>query len=485
MPSPDISTQSPEEHLRQLLKEVIELLNKQKLEETIVKQQAMPQHELVETLMYKRHQVALKTILKGLHSADIAYLLESLPVDQRLSLWEFVESDLDGQILLDVSDAVRETLISCMDNNELLSATEQLDTDEIADLAPDLPEEVMEELLQTLNDQNRQRLQSVLAYDADSVAAHMDFGMVTIRADTSLGVVLRYLRQRGELPEHTDKLFVVDEYNVLQGVLSLKRLVTNNAEQSVASVMARDIVFFRVNDDVEEAARAFERYDLLSAPVVDEQNHLQGRLGIDVIVDIIRKKSDEERLSEAGLRDDEDLFSSVWKSASNRWLWLAINLITAFVSTRVIELFDDVIVKIVALASLMPIVAGIGGNTGNQTSILIVRSLALGIITSPKTTRLIIKEIVIGLLNGIVWGGVLGVMAYLLYSSAGLGMVMAGATLLNLVVAAIMGLTIPLVRHRMGLDPAIGTSVLLTAMTDGMGFFIFLGLAKFFLDTPH
>ena len=309
--------------------------------------------------------------------------------------------------------------------------------------------------------------------------------MVTIRADTSLGVVLRYLRQRGELPEHTDKLFVVDEYNVLQGVLSLKRLVTNNAEQSVASVMARDIVFFRVNDDVEEAARAFERYDLLSAPVVDEQNHLQGRLGIDVIVDIIRKKSDEERLSEAGLRDDEDLFSSVWKSARNRWLWLAINLITAFVSTRVIELFDDVIVKIVALASLMPIIAGIGGNTGNQTSILIVRSLALGIINSTNTTRLIIKEVVIGLLNGIVWGGVLGLMAYLLYHSPGLGMVMAGATLLNLLVAAIMGLTIPLVRHRMGLDPAIGTSVLLTAMTDGMGFFIFLGLAKLFLDTPH
>ena len=462
------------------MKEVVELLNKHKLEETIVKQQDMPEHALVESLMYKRHQEAIKTILKGLHSADIAYILESLPVDQRLSLWEFVESALDGQILLDVSDAVRETLISCMDNNELLTATGQLDTDEIADLAPDLPEEVMEELLQ-----NRQRLQSVLAYDADSVAAHMDFGMVTIRADTSLGVVLRYLRQRGELPEHTDKLFVVDEYNVLQGVLSLKRLVTNNAEQSVASVMARDIVFFRVNDDVEEAARAFERYDLLSAPVVDEQNHLQGRLGIDVIVDIIRKKSDEERLSEAGLRDDEDLFSSVWKSARNRWLWLAINLITAFVSTRVIELFDDVIVKIVALASLMPIIAGIGGNTGNQTSILIVRSLALGIINSTNTTRLIIKEVVIGLLNGIVWGGVLGLMAYLLYHSPGLGMVMAGATLLNLLVAAIMGLSIPLIRHRMGLDPAIGTSVLLTAMTDGMGFFIFLGLAKLFLDTPH
>jgi magnesium transporter len=475
----------PEEHLRQHLTEIIELLDKQKLEEAIVNQQEMPHHDLVETLMLKRHQVALKQKLDGLHSADIAYILESLPVDQRLALWNLVESDLDGQILLDVSDAVRETLISSMDKSELLSATEQLDTDEIADLAPDLPEDVMQELLQNLNDQSRQRLQSVLAFEEDSVASLMDFGMVTIRADTTLGVVLRYLRQRGELPEHTDKLFVVDENNALKGVLSLKRLVTNNAEQSVASVMAHDVVYFRLDDDAEEAARAFERYDLLSAPVVDELHQLQGRLGIDAIVDLIRRKSDEERLAEAGLREDEDIFSSVWKSAQNRWVWLGINLVTAFASTRVIGLFEDTIIKIVALASLMPIVAGIGGNTGNQTSILIVRSLALGLISASNIRRLIIKEIAIGLLNGIVWGSVLGLLAYWLYSSIDLGMVMAGATLLNLLVAALTGLMIPLIRHRMGLDPAIGTSVLLTAMTDGMGFFIFLGLAKLFLDTPH
>ena len=429
--------------------------------------------------------MAIKDKLDDLHAADIAYILEALPVDQRLIVWSLVSSDLDGLVLLDVSDAVRETLISDMDKSELLSATEQLDTDEIAALAPDLPEGVMQELLETLNDQNRQRLESLLTYPDDSVAALMDFGMVTIRADTTLSVVLRYLRQRGELPEHTDKLFVVDEDNVLKGALSLKRLVINNAEQSVASVMAKDIAFFHLDDDAEEAARAFERYDLLSAPVVDQDHKLQGRLRIDAIVDHIREKSDEERLAEAGLREDEDIFSSIWKSASNRWLWLAINLITAFASTRVIGLFEDTIVKIVALASLMPIVAGIGGNTGNQTSILIVRSLALGIITPTNTARLIFKEIAIGLLNGIVWGGVLGLIAYLLYLNQDLGLVMAGATLLNLLVAAIMGLAIPLIRYRLGLDPAIGTSVLLTAMTDGMGFFIFLGLAKLFLDSPH
>jgi magnesium transporter len=481
MPTAEPTTNPPEEHLRQHLHEVIELLNRQKLEETIVQHQAMPHHDLVETLLHKSHQAALKQKLEQLHSADIAYILEALPLEQRLAVWNLVGPELDGQILLDVSDAVRETLISDMNTEELLSATGQLDTDEIADLAPDLPDEVMQELLESLNDQNRQRLQSVLAYEEDTVAALMDFGMVTIREDITLDGVLRYLRRRRDLPEHTDKLFVVDENNRLKGVLSLKRLVTHNPDKAVAEVMSKDLVYFHLDDDAEDAARAFERYDLLSAPVVDREHRLQGRLSIDAIVDHIRQKSTRERLAEAGLLEEEDIFSGVWKSARNRWFWLAINLVTAFVSTRVIGLFEDTIVKVVALASLMPIVAGIGGNTGNQTSMLIVRSLALGLINSGNIKRLIVKELGIGVLNGLMWGSVLGLLAYGLYRDVDLGLVMAGATLLNLVVAAIMGLAIPLVRDRMGLDPAVGTSVLLTAMTDGMGFFIFLGLATVFL----
>jgi magnesium transporter len=475
------STTPPEEHLKHHLEEVIELLNKQKLEETVLQHRPMPRHDLVETLLHKRHQAALKQKLDRLHSADIAYILEALPVEQRLTVWNLVKSELDGQILLDVSDAVRETLISDMDTTELLSATEELDTDEIADLAPDLPEEVMQELLERLNDQNRERLKSVLAHHDDTVAALMDFGMVTIREDITLGVVLRYLRRRGDLPEHTDKLFVVDERNVLKGVLPLKRLLTNNPEKRVAEIMGTELVYFHLDDDADEAARAFERYDLLSAPVVDQEFTLQGRVCIDAIIDYIRLKSDEERLAQAGLLEEEDLFSGIWKSARNRWVWLAINLVTAFLSTRVIGLFEDTIVKVVALASLMPIVAGIGGNTGNQTSMLIVRSLALGLITPANVRRLIIKELAIGVLNGTVWGSVLGGLAYLLYREIDLGLVMAGATLLNLFVAAIMGIAIPLTRHRLGMDPAVGTSVLLTAMTDGMGFFIFLGLASLFL----
>jgi magnesium transporter len=478
---PEVEGTTSEEVLQHHLAEVLELLNKQTLEETIVRHHPMPHHDLVETMLQRQHKAALKLKLDQLHAADIAYILEALPLRQRLAVWNLVKSELDGQILLDVSDAVRETLISDMDTEELLTATEQLDTDEIADLAPDLPEEVMLEVLKHLNEENRARLESVLAREEDTCAALMDFAMVTIREDVKLGVVLRYLRRRGDLPEHTDKLFVVDEENVLQGVLSLRRLLVNSLDATVADVMSREVVYFRLDDDAADAARAFERYDLLSAPVVDGDRRLQGRIRVDAIVDYIRESSDGERLAQAGLQEEEDLFSGIWKSAQNRWMWLGINLITAFASTRVIGLFEDTIVKIVALASLMPIVAAIGGNTGNQTSILIVRSLALGLINKSNVKRLITKELTIGLMNGVVWGAVIGGVAFALYHDRNLSLVMAAATLLNLLVAAIMGISIPLVRHAMDKDPAVGTSVLLTAVTDGAGFFIFLGLATLFL----
>ncbi len=470
-----------EDLLKQHLEDVTILLNKQRLEETILQHQNMPQHDLVETLLHKQHQVALKLKLDQLHSADIAYILEALPLQQRLVIWNMVKSELDGQILLDVSDAVRQTLISDMDPDELLSATEQLDTDEIADLAPDLPEEVLQELLESLNDQNRARLESVLSHEDDTVASLMDFGMVAIRDDITLGVVLRYLRRRGNLPEHTDKLFVVDNQNVLKGVLSLKRLLVNNPDELVSELMSKEMVHFKLNDEAADAARAFERYDLLTAPVVDERNRLQGRICVDAILDYIREESDDEILNQAGLLEEEDLFSGIWQSLKNRWFWLGMNLITAFVSTRVIGLFEHTIAQIVALASLMPIVAGIGGNTGTQTSTLIIRSLALGLISPANVRKLITKEIGIAVLNGLVWGSLIGVVAYGLYRDVHLGMVMATAMMLNLLVAAGMGVAIPLVRDRLKLDPAVGTSVLLTAITDSMGFFIFLGLATMFL----
>ena len=481
MNSPPQTTSAPEEHHRILLKEVLHLLSQHEADTAgagDTDRLPLGLNDRTPSDHLNLAQSKLKALLDELHPSDIAYLLEALPLGRRIEVWDWVDPDHDGPVLLEVSDAVRETLLSSMDRNEILSATEQLETDEIADLAPDLPDDVMHEILVALNEQNRQRLESVLASNEDTVAALMDFNFLTIPEDTTLRAVLRYLRIRGTLPEHTDKLFVIDQDKTLKGALSLKRLILGQPEKLVSEVMAQDIVYFHLNDDAHEVARAFERYDLVTAPVLNEDHQLQGRIRVDAIVDFIRRHSDEEQLAEAGLREDEDIFSSVWKSARNRWVWLAINLVTAFVSTRVIGLFEDTIIRIVALASLMPIVAGMGGNTGNQTSMMLVRSIAMGLVTQNNVKQLVLKELLISILNGILWGSILGVMAYLLYRDQDLGLVMAGATLLNLLVAAIMGLAIPLVRHRMGLDPAIGTSVLLTAMTDGMGFLIFLGLAS-------
>lgn len=473
--------QETKESLQESLQQVITLLNKHRLVEELVHKQDMPRHDLVETLVHKQNLVELQKKLDELHPADVAYILESLPLEQRLEVWELVKAERDGEILLEVSDAVRQTLIADMDSDELLAVAEQLDTDELADLAPDFPKDVLQELLDSLDIQNRERLQSALGYDEDAVGALMDFDIVTIREDVSLEVALRYLRRLGSLPDHTDKLFVVDRNEILQGVLPLKRLVVKDLDLTVAEVMADDAVVFHPEDKATDAAQAFERYDLVTAPVVDENRKLVGRLTVNTVMDFIREEAESDMLSMAGLREEEDLFASVWKSVQNRWTWLAINLVTAFIASRVIGLFEGSIERIVALAALMPIVAGIGGNSGNQTTTMIVRGLALGQVSSHNARSLLLKELGVSLMNGMIWGGVLGLIAYGLYNNAALGLVMTGAMILNLLLAAIMGVMIPLVMTKLGRDPAVGSSVLITAMTDSGGFFIFLGLATIFL----
>ncbi|MNJ44438.1 Magnesium transporter MgtE [compost metagenome] len=368
-----------------------------------------------------------------------------------------------------------------MDDHELLAAAKEMDADELADLAPELPRDVVHELMETLDAQQRERVRSALSYDEEQVGALMDFEMVTIREDVSLEVVLRYLRRLKELPGHTDKLFVVDYDGILKGVLPIKRLLVNDPEKKVADVMADDPVLFQPEEDAYDAAQAFERYDLVSAPVVDKNGRLIGRLTIDEMVDLIREESETEVLNMAGLREEEDIFASVWRSLRNRWAWLAINLITAFVASRVIGLFEGSIEKLVALAALMPIVAGIGGNSGNQTITMIVRAMALDQVSPGNTSRLMRKELAVALINGLVWGGVIGVVAYLLYGSWSLGVVMTAAMTLNLLLAALMGVLIPMTLARLGRDPAMGASVMITAVTDSGGFFIFLGLATIFL----
>ncbi len=476
-----VKSQESKESLQDSLQQVIRLLNKHKLVEGLVHKQDMPKHDLVESLVHKQNLAELHKKLDALHPADVAYILEALPLEQRLDVWDMVKAERDGEILLEVSDAVRQTLIADMDSDELLAAAEQLDTDELADLAPDLPKDVLQDLLDSLDSRNRERLQSALAYPEDAVGALMDFDIVTIREDVSLEVALRYLRRLANLPDHTDKLFVVDRDDILRGVLPLKRLVVNDPDLIVSEIMTDDTVAFHPEDKADEAAKAFERYDLVTAPVVDENNRLVGRLTVDTVMDFIREEAESDILSLAGLREEEDLFASVWKSMQNRWAWLAINLVTAFVASRVIGLFEGSIEKIVALAALMPIVAGIGGNSGNQTLTMIVRGLALRQAASYSMKSLLLKELGVSLLNGLGWGGVLGLAAYFLYHNVALGVVMTAAMTLNLLLAATMGVLIPFMMTRFGRDPAVGSSVLITAVTDSGGFFIFLGLATIFL----
>lgn len=426
---------------------------------------------------YSRLQRKLDT----LHPADVADILEALPLDQRLQVWDLVKAERDGDILLEVSDAVRQSLIADMDSEELLAAAEQLDTDELADLAPDLPKDVLQELLYSLDAQNRARLQSALSYSEDTVGAIMDFDIVTIREDVTLEVALRYMRRIGSLPDHTDKLFVVDRDDILRGVLPLTKLVVSDLDATVTDVMAEDTVTFHPEDIADEAAKAFERYDLVTVPVVDANNKLVGRITVDAVMDYIREETESDMLSLAGLREEEDFFASVWKSVQNRWAWLAINLVTALIASRVIGVFEGSIEKIVALAALMPIVAGIGGNSGNQTTTMIVRGLALGQVASHNMSSLITKELGVALLNGLIWGGVLALIAYALYGNYQLGLVMMAAMTLNLMLAAMMGVVIPLYMNKFGRDPAVGSSVLITAVTDSGGFLIFLGLATIFL----
>jgi magnesium transporter len=476
-PNPVDSTQ----FLQQQLQAVVGLLEKQELENALVRKSVSSHHDLEEALVSKQHQVRLQERLSHLHPADIAFILESLPLDQRQLVWDAIKGENDGQILLEVSDAVRQTLISGMEEEELATFASTLDTDEIADLAADIPKRAMLKILRSLNNQERTHLKTILSYQDNQVGALMDFGMITVRDDLNLRAITAYIRKLGKLPGHTDKLFVVDQHNIVKGVLPLQRLLTHSPAEHVAEAMVTDFVQFQVDEDTADASRAFERYDLISAPVVDSQGKLQGRLCVDSILDFIREKTDEDMLIQAGVEENEDLFSSVWKSAKNRWGWLLINVATAFASTRIIDVFEDTILQLVALASLMPIVAAMGGNTGNQTSMLIIRSLALGQINAVNVRRLIKKELTLALLNGTFIGVLIGLLSWVLYYNLALSIVIGSAMLINLLVAVVVGLSIPLGRYKLGKDPAMGTSIMLTAITDSMGFFIVLFLARMFL----
>ena len=482
--NPVIDRPEPRVSVQDELAEVTTLLRRHRLVEGLVRGEGDApdaQRELSESTVYRRSKEELQRKLDRLHPADIAYILEALPIDERLYVWDLVRASRDGDILLEVSDAVRESLISSMDTEELVAATESLEADEIAELAPDLPQEVMDDVFQRLPVDEREQLRAAMSFDEDMVGALMDFEDVTVRPDVTLEVALRYLRRFDELPSQTDQLFVVDREDRLLGVLPINRLIVNDPDLTVGELMQPPVVKLLQHEKADEAAHAFERYDLVSAPVVDTNDKLVGRVTVDEILDFVRQSGEEDVLAQAGLREEEDVFASVWASFRNRWAWLAINLVTAFIASRVIGAFEGSIEKLVALAALMPIVAGIGGNSGNQTITMIVRAIALGQVTPASARGLFAKELTVSLANGLVWGGVMGAAAALLYKDIALGLVMVLAMTLNLLLAALMGVLIPIAMLKLSRDPAVGSSVMITAVTDSGGFFIFLGLATLIL----
>ena len=423
----------------------------------------------------------LRAKLDALHSADIAHILEAQPLNERLFVWDLVKTEREGDILVETNDAVRESLIASMDAPELVAATSSLDADDIAELAPDLPAGVVEEVKKSLDPEEREQLRQAMSYEEDMVGALMDFDMVEVRADVTIEVVMRYLRRFDQLPANTDQVFVIDREEKLLGVLPTSVILVTDEERLVSEVMIEPPIRFEATDHADSAAAAFERYDLVSAPVVDARGELVGRVTVAEVLDFVRESSEEDLRQQAGLKEEEDVFASVWKSVKNRWQWLALNLVTAFVASRATDLYQGSIARLAVLAVLQTIVAGIGGNSGNQTLTMIARAIALGQIGTEHFKRLIKKEIQVALINGLIFGGAIGLVIGFMEKSWGLGLVLTAAMTLNLVLASVMGVLIPMWRHRRGLDPAAGSSVLLTAVTDTGGFFIFLSLATLFL----
>lgn len=437
--------------------------------------------ETINSSLQDDHFEIIIELLSEMHPAEIAHLLESLPGNQREQVWSYVPDDMDGEILLHLNDEARAALINKMETVDLVAATETLDTDDLADILPEMPQDVIQEVLLSLETQERDRLKSVLSYDEDSAGGLMDLDTIIIRADISLDVVFRFLRRKGELPKGTDSLFVVDRENHYLGLLPLSLILTSDPQVLVGELMSTNIEGILADKHVREVANLFEHRDLITAPVVDEENHLLGRITIDDVVDVIRDVGDHSLMSMAGLNEEEDMFAPVFSSTRRRSIWLGVNLLTAFMASWVIGLFGATIEKMVALAILMPIVASMGGIAGSQTLTLVIRGMALGQVGKSNSRRLLLKEMWIGVWNGLIWAIVIAGVAGLWFQNILLGFVIAAAIIINLVVAAISGATIPLLLKRLGADPALSGSVVLTTVTDIVGFLAFLGLATIYL----
>ena len=437
-------------------------------------------HEFIELLKHGTLS-EVKSKLSTLHSAEIALLIESLPPEDRSTIWELVPLEESGDVLLHVNDDVRAELIRNSDEQELITATEKLDIDDLADILQDLPDVVASKVLKSLDVQHRQRLEAVLSYPEDTAGGLMNTDTITIRGDLSLDAVIRYLRFRGEIPEMTDSLIVVDRTGRYLGLLTLTELLTKEPKRRVADIMIRDSEAIAATLPAKEVAKLFEHRDLVSAPVVDDSGKLLGRITIDDVVDVIREEADRTFMGRVGLNEEDDIFAPVITSSRRRTVWLGINLITALLASWVIGQFDATIEKLVALAVLMPIVASMGGIAGSQTLTIVIRGITLGQVGNANARRLLVKELAVGAVNGIIWAMVIAAVADAWFDNFELSVIIALAILVNLVFAALAGATIPIILKKLNIDPALAGGVILTTVTDVIGFFAFLGLATIFL----
>lgn len=426
-------------------------------------------------------QYRVSRLVAGLSAAEVGDLLESLPLAKRLAVWGLVHPDQDGEVLVEVKDEVRASLIRDMDPEELVAAVGDLDLDDLADILDDLPDTVISTVLSSMDRQERERLNRVLAYAEDSAGGLMDPDVLTIRPDVSLDVVLRYLRARGELPDIFDTLFVVDRAGRFLGGLRLSDLLTRDPASTVADHLHRDLVTIPVDLSANQVATEFEHHDLVSAPVLDADRMLLGTITIDDVVDVIREEAEHSMLTMAGLDEEDDMFAPILQSAFRRWLWLGVNLVTALMAAGALFVFEPTLEQIVATAVLFPIVMSMGGIAGTQTLTLMVRGIATGQISDRNTPALLRKELAVGLLNGLVFSLLVGGIAFVWYGNSMLGVVIAIAILINLLAGALAGALIPTFLRRLKIDPALAGGVVLTTVTDVVGILAFVGLATLVL----
>ncbi|MCS6948558.1 MAG: magnesium transporter [Steroidobacteraceae bacterium] len=420
-------------------------------------------------------------IVNALHPAEIARLLESLPTPQRKLVWEFVDPAIEGEVLLETSEIVRHSLIAEMGADELAAAAETLEVDDLADLLQSLPEAVNQQLLRSMDAQERERLAAVLSYPEDSAGGLMNTDAVSVRGDVSIEVVLRYLRMRGELPDKTDRLFVTDRSNRYLGTVTLTRLLTENPERIVADCLETEAPRIDPLMSAHDVAQLFQERDLVSAAVVDQNGRLLGRITIDDVVDVIREEAEHSVRSMAGLDDEEDVYAPILPSTRRRLLWLGVNLATASLAASVVRTFEGTIEKVAALAALMPVVASMGGIAGTQTVTLIIRGLALGQVQWPASRWLLMKEIAVGGLNGLIWAVAIGLVVWVWFGTWKIAAILAAALIVNLLAAGTVGVLIPLTLRRLRIDPALSAGVILTTFTDCIGFATLLGLGTLFL----